>query len=395
MMDNYADYMKRFPQICFQRRWTVDPDTIYKLGQCDAIVQSLVYLPLAPSVRAEMLRVSLVKGAAATTAIEGNTLSEEDIRLIEEGAAQMPASRHYQEREVKNVLDAFNGILNEVVEAGRIERVTPQMICGFNAQVGDGLGESFQGEPGRYRAHEVVVGAYRPPDHRYVGEAVQRLCDWLALEFAPKLDERQPLFNSVVEAIVSHVYLVWIHPFGDGNGRTARLVEFYLLLRGGLPNICTHILSNHYNETRGEYYRQLATAGKTGDLTAFIKYAVDGFLDGLKEVLAKAQGDQIRNCWRNYVYDRLDACPIRRNVRKRFATLLTEMNVAKAYTVGELREFSVRVATAYAKVGERQLAADLNRLVKYGLLLKDGNAYAVQAQELFSSFARKRSFVRE
>jgi len=41
-----------------------------------------------------------------------------------------------------------------------------------------------------------------------------------------------------------------IHPFGDSNGRTARLIEFYILLRAGLPDMVSHILSNHYNDTR-------------------------------------------------------------------------------------------------------------------------------------------------
>lgn len=392
-MENFDDYMSRFPQICYRRKWEIDLDTAYRLGQCDAIIQSLTYLPLSPEVRSRLLQVSLIKGAMATTAIEGNTLSEEEVRRICEGTAQMPESRRYQEDEVRNILDAFNSILRRVVVEGQIERLTPQMICGFNAQVGAGLGDTFPATPGQYRSHEVVVGRYRPPEHQYAAEAVRRLCDWLPVEFSANMDEKPSLYNSIIEAIVAHVYLVWIHPFGDGNGRTARLVEFYLLLRGGMPDICTHILSNHYNETRPEYYRQLESAGRSGDLTGFIRYAVVGFLDGLKTVLAKAQDNQIRNCWRNFVYDSLDARPLRRNVRKRLATMLTEMDVAKRYTVPELRNLSVKVANAYARVGRGQFGSDLKRLVGYGLLESYGDGtVAVRAEELFGSFARKRRF---
>jgi Fic family protein len=73
----------------------------------------------------------------------------------------------------------------------------------------------------------------------------------------------------------------FIHPFGDGNGRTGRLIEFYILLRSGAPIITSHILSNFYNETRPEYYRQFENARKKKDLTEFLQYAVLGYRDGL------------------------------------------------------------------------------------------------------------------
>ncbi|NJN71060.1 MAG: hypothetical protein HC801_12855, partial [Nitrospira sp.] len=82
-----------------------------------------------------------------------------------------------------------------------------------------------------------------------------RFCEWLKKEFC--FDSGSQSFeDAVIQAIVTHVYLEWIHPFGDGNGRTGRLLEFYILLRAGNPDISSHILSNFYNETRAEYYRQ-------------------------------------------------------------------------------------------------------------------------------------------
>lgn len=394
MTDNFADYMKRYPHICYQRRWTLDFETIYRLGQCEAIVSTLALLPLTPSVRREMLRVSLIKGATATTSIEGNTLSEEDVRKIDEGTASIPESRRYQEKEVSNVLNALNTIMFQVVKGENISRITPELIREFNRQVGEGIDEQhFRAVAGSYRMHEVSVGNYRPPEHQYVSEAMRKFCDWLPREFMPSIERQSPLYECIIEAIVSHVYLVWIHPFGDGNGRTARLVEFYLLLRGGVPDICSHVLSNHYNETRGDYYAQLINAGKSGDLSSFIKYAVGGLLDGLKEVLKKAQSDQITNYWRNYLYSCLDAASLRREVRKRFASLLVSMDINRAYTIVDLRTISAPVVFAYAKLGERQLAVDVKRLVDMGLIEKIDNMFHVQTSELFDSFARKRRFL--
>lgn len=116
-------------------------------------------------------------------------------------------------------------------------------------------------------------------DCRYL---LERLCVWLEdADFTP-----QPgleLVYAILKAIVAHVYLAWIHPFGDGNGRTARLMEFQILVVAGVPTPAAHLLSNYYNQTRAEYYRQLDAASRSGgNLVAFTEYAVQGFVDALR-----------------------------------------------------------------------------------------------------------------
>ncbi len=79
---------------------------------------------------------------------------------------------------------------------------------------------------------------------------------------------------------MAHLYIAWIHPFGDGNGRTARFLEVKILLRAGIPTVAAHLLSNHYNATRSAYYRQLQRASASGGYVApFIQYALQGFID--------------------------------------------------------------------------------------------------------------------
>jgi Fic family protein len=100
--------------------------------------------------------------------------------------------------------------------------------------------------------------------------------------------------------VVAHLCLAWIHPFGDGNGRTARLVEFQILLGAGVPTPAAHLLSNHYNQTRTEYYRQLDRASKSGgEIVPFIEYAARGFVDGLREQLHKIRDQQWDVSWRS------------------------------------------------------------------------------------------------
>ncbi|MGH3420050.1 MAG: hypothetical protein ACRDOD_10735, partial [Streptosporangiaceae bacterium] len=77
------------------------------LGEARSKCEHLAGAPLKPAIAAHLYEVTLVKGALATTAIEGNTLTEDQVRGILEGTYQAPPSRQYQEQEVRNVLDAL------------------------------------------------------------------------------------------------------------------------------------------------------------------------------------------------------------------------------------------------------------------------------------------------
>lgn len=393
MKENFEKFMRDFPHICFRKTWQIEDDVMYMAGECDAIVRAVSYLPLSPVVRQEMLRVSLVKGAMATTAIEGNTLTEEDVRAIQEGRSEILKSRKYLEQEVRNVLDALNGILDQVVNRHVIVPVTPDLIQSFNRQVGRDLGESFESVPGEFRMREVVVGAYRPPDHRIVKELVSQMCEWLKREFGYEQESRPSFLAGIVEAIVAHVYLVWIHPFCDGNGRTARLLEFYLLLRGGIPNICAHVLSNYYNNTRSEYYRQLSNAGKTCDLTGFIRYAISGLHDGLVEILTTAQRHQIASAWRNYLYDRIHAENYSQNVSRRYTKLLAGMDVFTTYSRDQLLVLSPEVAAIYGKITPGTIARDLKVLLGLSLVKEVApGGYRANISDLIEDLPQVRSF---
>jgi hypothetical protein len=97
---------------------------------------------------------------------------------------------------------------------------------------------------------------------------------WLNADLNPPLREDAPIPFAILKAIMAHLYLAWIHPFGDGNGRTARLLEFHILLEAGVPLPVAHLLSDHSNRTRAEYYRQLDRASKSGgDVLPFLSSA--------------------------------------------------------------------------------------------------------------------------
>jgi Fic family protein len=370
--------MQKYEHIIFQKNWRLDEETIFRLGQSESIIEAISSAPIKPEYRKQLLSVSLQKGARATTAIEGNTLSEEEVARIDAGE-KLPPSKEYLEIEVRNVIDALNQIRTEVIAEDKAFVLSCELIERFNYFVGKDLGEHFQGIPGKFRAagHNVVVGTYRPPLGADMAPLMIRFCDWMKETFRYE-EGLQSFSDQVLQAIVAHVYLAMIHPFGDGNGRTARLVEFYILLRAGLPDIASHILSNHYNDTRQEYYRQLDLCVRERDLSGLIRYAVLGFRDGLKSVLDVVQRNLLETSWQKLIYDALDskkATGKTRAIVKRRRTLALQFPVDQWQTAEELIDSSGVLAREYASLSSTTLMRDLAELQELGLIVKDKDKY--------------------
>lgn len=168
------------------------------------------------------------------------------------------------------------------------------------------------------------------------------------------------------------LYLAWIHPFGDGNGRTARLLEFHILLSAGVPSPAAHLFSNHYNQTRTEYYRQLDLASKSGgDIVPFTGYAVRGFVDGLREQLEKIWLQQWDVVWRNFVHEKFQNRNSPADTRQRHLALDIG-DISDGVEVGKVTELTPRLAKAYARKTSKTVQRDLNELVQMGLITRDG-----------------------
>ncbi|MEA3547090.1 MAG: Fic family protein [Thermodesulfobacteriota bacterium] len=248
------------------------------------------------------------------------------------------------------------------------------MIRDFHKMISSNLGEHLDAIPGRFRDDNRVVGPYLAPDRKYVPELISNLCEWLRRDF--HYTDGQNFKTAVIEAIVAHVYLEWIHPFGDANGRTGRLLEFYILLRAGLPSIVSHILSNFYNQTRSEYYRQLNDARKNRNLTGFIKYAVKGFRDGLRENLDVIQDNQFSIFWHNHIYESFAHLKYtKKDAFKRKRDLILQFPINKEVSVDDVILLTPSIAQKYAIVKRSTVLRDLKELQKMNLLLKVGRKY--------------------
>jgi Fic family protein len=362
----------------------VGPEFWLCLGEAVSKCEHLARIPLRPATAERLHQVYLAKGAAATTAIEGNTLSEAEVLRAVEGKLEVPPSKEYQKQEVENIIAACNQI-GQQLATGTLPALSADLIRNYNRQVLAALPLRKDVQPGEYRAHSVIVGnVYRgapPEDCAWLDE---KLCEWLnGEEFAAKPE--RTLVYAVIKAVLAHVYLAWIHPFGDGNGRTARLIEFHLLLAAGVPSPAAHLLSNHYNETREEYYRQLDLASKSGgDLLPFLRYAVRGLVDGLRVQLEYVWAQQWDTTWRNYVHELFQNRSSASDVRRR--QLALDLGIRSDWVnVSEIAELTPRLAKAYANKTPKTIQRDLNVLTEMKLI--DRVARRVRARrELIFAF---------
>ena len=247
--------------------------------------------------------------------------------------------------------------------------------------IGKNLGKHLDAIPGKFRTDSRFVGPYKTPNHEDVPELMEKLCIWIKEEF--HFESGQDFPTAVIQAIVTHVYLEWIHPFGDGNGRTGRLLEFYILLRAGLPNIVSHVLSNFYNVTRPEYYRQLKEAKEKKDLTYFIEYAVKGFRDGLVENLNIIQESQLFTFWHNYIYETFSNLKYtKKEAFKRKRELILQLPTDKYLSADEMTMTTPLIAKMYSKVNKVTILRDIKELYELNLLKKEGRKFKANIEIL-------------
>jgi Fic family protein len=361
-------YLETHPWLRFNINLSSAPPALWiALGECHSKCEHISGTPLEPALNEILHRVYLAKGVAATTAIEGNTLSEAQVLQHIEGKLEVAPSQEYLKQEIDNIVAACNLILGEI-QKGTQPPLSAERIKELNRIVlKDLVLNDPDIVPGEIRRNTVGVGKYRgapPEDCEYL---LNSLCEWLNSEtFQAK--GGMELIYALIRAIIAHLYIAWIHPFGDGNGRTARLIEVQILLSSGVPSPAAHLLSNCYNQTRAEYYRQLDVARK--DVISFLFYAISGFRDGLRDEIKNLRDELWEIAWINHIhraFDKLKGSP--HNRRKHLILDLSKTQEPVPFT--RLREISPRVAVEYKDRSYRTLIRDVSELIQMNLLRQD------------------------
>lgn len=329
-----------------------------------------------PAKEGELINyIARLRGVLGNAALDGNTLSEDQVDRLLEGSLRLPPSQLFQEREVRNLLKAVS--LAEARNRAGDHGLEPWALQVLHAQVMKELPTPAGDAPGEFRSvRSTGSGADVPPQE--VLPLLHRLQEWTSSAlFNPEHEEERMPF-AVLRALAMHLYLLWIAPFAEGNGRTARLAEFQVLLGAGIPAVAAHALAAHASATRGEYLRQTAQAAHAGgDITPFLAYMVRGFADAVKAVVAEVAAVQYEALAQDELRRRVDpsALPNGLRLHQLAGALLAERISVPTAKAARL---SPDLAHAYARLNAKTLQRDLAHLEELGLAKRTrGNVQSV------------------
>lgn len=361
--------------------------TLLLLGEATSKCDHLASSVMPPAFAQELSRVFLDRGALGTTAIEGNTMTEDEIRGVIEGTKTMPPSRSYQQREIEALVEMFNQVANECLGRDEPPLITPERLKRFHDRLLQGQPEKNGVVPGEFRPHSVTVGNYRGAPAEDCEYLVARLCDWLNTMTRQSRTAPEPLRRplAIVAALLAHLYLVWIHPFGDGNGRIARLLELDMMIRAGFPVAAAHLLSDHYNRTRDRYYAVLDQASRGRyPVDEFIAYAVEGLVDGQREQIDRIVEMQEFVMWQSYVHGMFHGEHTPARARQR--DLALALPVGKWTRPDDVLVLTGELAKQYRGKTLKTVTRDLNELKKRDLVVRERGKGVRPRIEIMTAF---------
>src|SRR5437016_4762804 len=365
-------YLSFHPWLTFSVDFRHAPVSLWTtLGECHSKCEHIAGVPLRPDVAKILHSVYLAKGIGGTTAIVGNTLSEAEVLKHVEGKLEVPPSKEYLKQEIDNILQEQNRMLDRVAHQKTLPVSVPR-LRELNKVVLRGLALEDNVVPGEIRTYSVGVMNYQGAPWNECEYLLSTLCDWLnGKDFEPCAGLSAG-HMAILKAIIGHLYIEWIHAFGDGNGRTGRLLEVQILLFSGVPAPACQLLSNHYNQTRKTYLAQLRAASESGgNIIPFIGYALEGFLEGLREQLAYIRKLQMDVAWINFVHEVFG----RENTKAagRQKHLLLDLSEKQGpVDIADIDHLSPRLAKAYAGMNPRTLVRDVEVLEQRQFIVRDG-----------------------
>ena len=211
----------------------------------------------------------------ASTAIEGNPLTLEQVRALEEGRELSRAGT----RPKREVINYFAG-LRYVEKNAALETVRHDDVLELHRIL---AGEVMdQGEAGRYRTMGVRVGDYLPPPAEAVSGLMFELLEWwntAATQLSP-----------VLSSAILHHRFESIHPFADGNGRTGRALSLWELYRRGFDTHHIFSVDEYFWEDRPRYYAELDAVRRAGDdLSGWLEYCAEGLRTTLERAWLRIQ----------------------------------------------------------------------------------------------------------
>ncbi len=275
----------------FTPNFTITPRLASYLMRIEAAKQAVQDLPITPSVLATLRETARLFSTHYSTMIEGNRLTQEQVSKVIEERQHFPG----RERDEKEVLGYYAALekLEQIADTGNI--VTENHIQTLHALVLAEGRKKVKATPYRDGQNVIRDGrtrgiVYMPPEAKEVPLLMRELVTWIS-------SSERSEFPCPIRAGIVHYQFATIHPYYDGNGRTARLLTTLILHLGGYGLKGLYSLEEYYARNLGGYYEALTVGpghnyydGRAeADISKWVEYFCAGMAESFESVKRRAQ----------------------------------------------------------------------------------------------------------
>src|ERR1039457_3270391 len=243
-------------------QFTITPALLSRVEQIAAlrerILAATVEVPWIPALQKD----TGTRNTHSSTAINGNPLTREQVRAVEEGRE----IRAVAARAKRGVVNYFAALRFVEKNATKKTISHEEILCLHKIMAGDLVD---QGTAGCCPTIAVRVGRYVPPPPADVSGLMFELLAWW--------NKESPKMSPVLSSAIIHYRFESIHPFADGNGRTGRALALWELYRRGFDTHHIFSVAEFYWENRPRYYAALDAVRREGeDLSGWLEYTAEG-----------------------------------------------------------------------------------------------------------------------
>lgn len=355
----------------YSPRFTITNKVLQNIGVIEACREVINNAPLIPSYEKKFQKEAETSSIHHGTHIEGNELSFTQAENVLEGKPVVAGQRDIQEViNFRNVLDYLDKELSSGVKKEKNFEYSEKQILKIHSLAVDKLVDDDQ--KGKFRKVQVVLRnaqtgevVFRPPPATEVAQLMDEFLVWLNSEVGQEL-------NPVLRSGIAHYVISSVHPFTDGDGRTARGFATLILFNEGYDIKKLFSLEEYFDKNAFEYYEALRKTDLTNegnfyerDLTGWLEFFTAGLaieLSRIKEKVRKISLD-------DKVKERLGGKQVALNERQ--MKLMEYIEARKEVTMKELKPL-------LPMISEDTILRELSLLIKQKLVRKKGSRKAAK-----------------
>ena len=274
----------------FKPIYVITPQITQLLIGIELLRKEIQNLPITPIVLSSLRESARLRTLHFSTYIEGNRLTLEEVGDLLKAGSTFPARK----RDEKEILGYYAALEKIKTLSSISKKLVEKDIQHLHTLIMGGGQTSVKPTPYRDGQNAIYDGGtreivYLPPEAKDLKQFMKDLVNWISKAET----ERIP---SPLIAAITHYQFATIHPYYDGNGRTARLLATIVLHRGGYDLKGLYSLEEYYAKNLPAYYSALSIGPshnyylgrENADITSWLYYFCEGMLDSFEKVKTHA-----------------------------------------------------------------------------------------------------------